>query len=560
VLLGVARLGWYALDEVPAFLFPVIFFGPLAIIALTLLWWLLASRARVRDRILALLALVVAGGASYWASHYSVKGMVFQFYALPSAVAAFVITLLLLARLRSQVAIWAAVAVGAACFGGSALLRNDGFSGDFRAAFDWRWKLSAEEQYLASLEVGKQAPSETGKEKRPTLGAVRWPEFRGPNRNGVVPGIKLSEDWNVTPPRELWRRKVGPGWSSFAATDNLLFTQEQRGEQEAVVCYDALTGAEVWSHLYASRFWEAVAGAGPRATPTLHDGALFALGAQGVLCRLDAQTGAVAWTRDLRTDAGREPPIWGFASSPLVVDGCVMVYAGGTNDKGLLAYDVQSGALRWGGPAGDHSYSSPQFATVAGQACVLMLTNTGVRAHDPQSGQVRWEHEWKFEGYRVVQPLIIDAGSVLLGTMAGAGTRRIDVTNDEAGNKITERWTSQAMKPGFNDFVAHRGHLFGFDSTLFACIDLATGQKKWKEGRYGNGQVLLLPDGDQLLVVSEKGELVLLRANPEKHEERARVPALTGKTWNHPVLVGNRLYVRNGEEAACFELSLAARP
>lgn len=379
-------------------------------------------------------------------------------------------------------------------------------------------------------------------------------------RDGVVPGVRLREDWTVAPPKEVWRRKVGPGWSSFAATDDRLYTQEQRGEREAVVCYDAHTGAEVWNHEYPSRFWEAVAGAGPRATPTLHDGALFTLGAQGVLCRFEARTGAVAWSRDLRTDAGREPPMWGFSSSPLVVHGCVIVHAGGAADKGLLAYDVQTGAPRWGAPAGDHSYSSPQLATIAGQPCVLMLTNTGLRACDPLTGQARWEHEWKFEGQRVVQPLVFGAGSVLLGTMTGAGTRRIDVTNGAAGIEVAERWTSLAMKPGFNDFVAHRGHLFGFDNTVFGCIDLETGRKKWKEGRYGNGQVLLLPDGDQLLVVSEQGEIVLLRANPEKHEEQARFSALTGKTWNHPVLVGDRLYVRNSEEAACFQLGLADRP
>jgi outer membrane protein assembly factor BamB len=249
--------------------------------------------------------------------------------------------------------------------------------------------------------------------------------------------------------------------------------------------------------------------------------------------------------------------MWGFSSSPLVANGCVIVHAGGTDDKGTLAYDAQTGDLRWGAPAGDHSYSSPQLATVAGRESVLMLTNTGLHAYDPLTGQVQWDHEWKFNLYRVVQPLVVDDSSVLLGTMVGAGTRRIDLAPN---GKPTARWTSLALKPGFNDYVAHHGHLFGFDNNIFACLDLETGAKKWKDGRYGNGQVLLLPDGDQLLVISEKGELVLLRANPEKHEELARFSALQGKTWNHPVLVRNRLYVRNGEEAACFELNLGRGP
>jgi outer membrane protein assembly factor BamB len=557
-LLLLTWLGWYALDEVQPFMFMIIGFGPLVLSALIAAWWLFASRARGRDRILGLLALVAAGSASFALAHYTVRGMFFFFNVLPFGVVAFVSVLLLLARMGSGVATWTAVAVSTICFGLGDVVRNDGFSGSFRAAISWRWQPSSEDQYLASLD-SKQVPA-TVEVKKTDIGTVRWPQFRGPKRDGVVPGIRLNEDWTVAPPKEIWRRKVGPAWSSFAATDELLYTQEQRGDQEAVVCWDARTGAEVWSYAYPSRFWEAVAGVGPRATPTLHDGALFVLGAQGILCRLDARTGTVAWTRDLRKDAEREPPVWGFSSSPLVVKDAVLVHAGGADNKGLLAYDVKTGDPRWGAPAGDHSYSSPELATVAGQESVLMLTNTGLRAHDPATGQVRWEHEWKFQMYRVVQPLVFGDSSVLLGTMIGAGTRRIDVAGDNAGYKVTERWTSQGMKPGFNDYVVHHGHLFGFDNTIFACIDLQTGQQKWKGGRYGNGQVLLLPDGGQLLVISEKGELVLLHANPEQHEEKARFHALTGKTWNHPVLVGNRLYVRNGEEAACFELSVASRP
>src|SRR5262249_14364026 len=157
---------------------------------------------------------------------------------------------------------------------------------------------SAEEQYLAGLKA-KQATPAAGPTESRDIGTVRWPGFRGPNRDAVVPGVRLAEDWTAAPPKEVWRRPVGPGWSAFGVTDHCLSTQEQRGEQEAVVCLDARTGAEVWSHEYPSRFYEAIAGPGPRATPTLHDGALFTLGAQGILCRLDAGSGAVVWTRDL---------------------------------------------------------------------------------------------------------------------------------------------------------------------------------------------------------------------------------------------------------------------
>jgi outer membrane protein assembly factor BamB len=545
-------------EDMPPALFPVVFMGPLVLVLLLALWWLFASRAPLGQRWLAFLVVGAAAAATAWLSHPTIQGMIFQFYPLQVATVGFVLALLLLVWFGRNLAIWGAVLVSMVCFAAFLLLRNDGFTGEFNVAFDWRWKPSAEEIYLKERQAEKKPVPEPAKDA--PAAAVKWAGFRGAGRDGVVSGVRLAEDWAARPPKEVWRRKIGPGWSSFAATEDHVYTQEQRGELEVVACYDANTGTDVWSHENPTRFWEAIAGAGPRATPTLHDGAVFTLGANGALLRLDARTGEVAWTRDLQVDADRKPPMWGFSSSPLVTHGLVIVHAGGSDDKGLLAYDAKTGEPRWKVASGDHSYSSPHLATVAGQQSVLILTNTGLRAHDLETGATQWDHEWKYDGYRVVQPLVFGDSAALLGTMVGAGTRRIDLKRDGSVVSTAERWTSQAMKPNFNDYVAHKGHLYGFDNNIFACVDLETGEKKWRGGRYGTGQVLLLPDGDQLLVLSEKGELVLLRATPERHEELARFPAIKGKTWNHPALVGNRVYVRNGEEAACFELSLAGSP
>ena len=245
--------------------------------------------------------------------------------------------------------------------------------------------------------------------------------------------------------------------------------------------------------------------------------------------------------------AQREPPTWGFAASPLVTAGVVIVHAGGQGDKGMLAYDRESGELRWGAPTGDHSYSSPQFAEILGQACVLMLTNDGLTIVDPTDGAVVGEHAWKNEFYRVVQPLVVEERSVLLGTAMGGGTQRVELRQEGGKLLATELWTSRRMSPYYNDYVVYDGHLYGFDNNIFACVDLADGRRKWKRGRYGNGQVLLLPDEGQLLVISEDGELVLLSANPEKLTELTRFRVLEGRTWNHPVLVGKRLFVRNAD-------------
>jgi len=300
-------------------------------------------------------------------------------------------------------------------------------------------------------------------------------------------------------------------------------------------------------------------GVGPRATPTLAGDRLYTLGATGLLDCLDPLTGESKWERDLKKDARPTPPIWGFASSPLVVGDKVVVYAGGEKDKGVVAYDTKTGELRWSAPAGDHTYSSPQLSNVAGRDVILMLDNSGISAIDPATGKPEWTYEWKFENYRAIQPLVVDPTGLLLGTGMGMGTRRIEIKAAKAGVEFAERWTSLDMKPDFNDYVAYQGYLYGLDHNILSCVDLATGKRKWKNGRYGNGQLLLLPDAGQLLVLSETGDLVLVRANPEKLDEVARQKVLEGKTWNHAALVGNRIFVRNAEEAAGYELPLAGQ-
>jgi outer membrane protein assembly factor BamB len=534
------------------------FLGPAACALLILGWWTFASRLRWRERLLGLVGLVLILAVTAILSDESIRGFGTVGSAVPWGISAFVIGFLgaraLRRRRRTAIALLAALLV----FGYWASVRSEGLWGDFRTDLHWRWEKAPEERILSDLEqrTGSAAGEAPGPEP---LAAAEWPGFRGPGRDGVVPGVALAEDWTVDPPRELWRIRVGPGWSSFAVAavrpsgvrppGRWLFTQEQRGDNEAVVSYDAETGAELWATEYRSRFWESMGGVGPRATPTLSDGRLFTLGAEGLLHRLEPATGDVVWQADLRSDAGREPPTWGFASSPLVVDSRVIVHAGGDGDRGILAYDAESGELVWGTPAGGHSYSSPQLSTVAGALSVPVVTDAGLTLVDPAGGAVLWQYEWPFENYRILQPLLVSDTSLLISTGFGVGTRRLDLRREDGRLTARERWTSRAMKPDFNDYVAHQGYLYGFDVSIFACVDLETGERRWKRGRYGHGQVLLLPDADQLLVIAESGELVLLRADPEELNELARIEVFDGKTWNHPVLVGDRLYLRNAEEA-----------
>jgi outer membrane protein assembly factor BamB len=360
--------------------------------------------------------------------------------------------------------------------------------------------------------------------------------------------VRIDTDWSAKPPVQLWRRPIGPGWSSFAVQGGLFYTQEQRGDKEVVACYKATTGEPVWTHGDAARFFESNAGAGPRATPTLSNNRVYTFGATGILNALDASNGAVFWTRNVSSETNTKVPFWGFSSSPLVIGDLVIVAASGQ----LVAYDAATGNRRWVGPNPGGSYSSPHLATIDGVQQVLLVTGAGTTSVAPADGKQLWEHAWASNS--IVQPALTAEGDVLI-TSQDNGTRRLAVAHDASGWSVQERWTSNGLKPYFNDFVVHKGYAYGFDGRILACIDLKDGERKWKGGRYGNGQLVLLPDQDLLLVLSEEGELVLVSATPDQFAERAKVTAIEGKTWNHPVLVGDILLVRNAEEMAAYRLA-----
>jgi len=445
--------------------------------------------------------------------------------------------------------------LAAAGFGFSVLLRNDGMNGEYQLTLHWRWAPTAEEQMLAARTTSGAAP----KPSMPSnlaLANPEWPGFRGADRSDSCHGPMIATNWSEHRPRQLWKVPVGPGWSSFAVAGNLLFTQEQRGPMETVVCYDAATGREIWNHQYEARLEDPMGGPGPRATPTLANGGLFVTGATGMFLRLNLATGDVVWQKDLKEVASRQAPMWGFAGSPLVIGSNAIVWAGGKDGKGLLAFDVETGALRWSAATGDHTYASPQLNTIAGEELVLMLSNDGLVLVEPATGKVRLNYEWKFSGYRALQPRVVGDDTVLLGTPMNIGTRAIHITKVNGELVAEELWTSRNLKPDFSDMVTYQGYIYGNDGGFLTCLDLKTGDRIWKGGRYGKGQLLLLENAGLLLVTAEDGQVHLVRADAKAFVEVDSFKALEGKTWNHPVVVGDKLYVRNAQEAAGFQLSI----
>jgi outer membrane protein assembly factor BamB len=517
-----------------------------------LIWWAFFSRAPRSERWSAVVLIIVAMAATPYILHESIAtgmmGLLFFIAATPILSLAFVSWAVLSRRLADGPRRATMVATILLACGVWTLVRTGGFSSDLDNDFTWRWAETPEEQLLA------QAGDESTARQSATAIAqteAAWPGFRGPNRDGIISGVRIETDWSTSPPVELWRRPIGPGWSSFAVRGDLLYTQEQRGDDEVVACYNVTTGEPVWKHRDAARFWESNAGAGPRATPTLSDGRLYTFGATGILNVLNADDGTVVWSRNAASDIEAKVPDWAFSSSPLVVDDVVIVAGAGA----LVAYDLASGDLRWSGADGGDSYSSPHLLTIDGVAQVLLLSAAGAISVAPTAGKLLWEHSWP-SGMRIVQPALTTDGNILIVGGERNGIRRIAVAHRAGQWTIEERWTSAQLKPYFSDFAVHNGHAYGFDGRILACIDLKDGKRKWKGGRYGSGQLVLLADQDLLLVLSEQGTLALAVATPDQFKELAQFPAIEGKTWNHPVLVGDILLVRNGQEMVAFRLSL----
>lgn len=537
-------------------------FGPLLIGLLIMLWWLCFSRARWFERLIGSIGLIGILLLEQVICHPSMQGPLLLVMTIPMAIAGFALGAVLMRKTlslnRTRVALGIALAAALV----SAFLRTDGVWGNFAFSLAPRWKPTAEDLALKDIRQAEKMTTKVDIDAATLLNALKtpnWPTFRGPDGASRQTGTQFSDNWETNPPIEIWRSRVGPAWSSFVVAANRIFTQEQRGENEAVTCYNADNGQPIWSFETPSRFFESLGGLGPRATPTLADGSIYALGAEGTLVRLNALDGKLIWKTDLKQASERKvPPMWGFSASPCVENGTVILHAGGNGDKGVIAFNVQDGSVAWSAPAGEMSYSSVQKITLLDQPYLCLLSNLGVHLWD-LNGNVVLNYQFPHQGYRALQAQVIDGNKLLIPAGMGTGTHLVEFSKETTSNttpklSVKELWTSKEMKPDYNDLLIHKGHIYGFDNAIFACIGLDDGKRRWKGGRYEKGQAFLLADSDLILVVSEPGDLVLLRATPEKHEEIAKIPALKDKTWNHPVVIGDKLFLRNAEEAVCYKL------
>jgi len=378
-----------------------------------------------------------------------------------------------------------------------------------------------------------------------------FPEFLGPGRHNAIAGIGLSRDWSH-PPRQLWRQAIGLGWSSFAVVGNWAVTQEQRGSNEMVVCYDVTSGRPCWEHTHENtRFSEWQGGDGPRATPTISGGRVYVMGATGILDCLDGATGKAIWSRNVLADTNTGNLTYGKSCSPLVA-GDLVIVTGGRGGPSLLAYHIADGSPAWTGGDETPGFASPVLATIAGVPQVLTINADSATAHASADGHVLWRFNWPGSMPKDIQPVALEPDRVLLSAGYGLGTLVLREQLDGSLLSIHTIWANRYLKPKLSNVTIHGGHVYGLDDGILTCLDLPTGKRMWRGDEYGFGQLLAVDD--LLLIQSESGDVALVAAVPDGFHEIGRFAALTGKTWQGPALSGHRLLVRNDHEAACYEL------
>ena len=452
--------------------------------------------------------------------------------------------LVMLSRLRWRTRlVWVALVVLAG-FVATRAVHIRGVSGDVMPILEWSW---TEAEVLPGVEAAgvARAPAEVGPDD--------YPQFLGPDRTGILPTRSFAIDGDVGPATVVWKQPIGAGWSAFAVVGDLAVTQEQRGDDEWVTCYDVETGALRWKHLIGDGWDDPLGGPGPRATPTIADGRVYAFGGRGILVVLDLGTGERAWSVDAAADNGAAPPEYGYAGSPLVLDDAVVIAVGGTGGRSLVAYRREDGERLWSGGDRGVGYSSPTVASIAGVSQVLVFDADGLTSHAVDDGSELWHAPWHGDTQHTSQPVALPGDRVFQSSGYGVGGTLFQVSRGPDGAwSVEPRWASRDLKAKFTNVVHRDGFLYGLDDGILACIDVETGRRRWKGGRYGHGQVILADD--VLVVQSEQGFVAFVEADPERFRELTRIDAIEGKTWNHPALSGRRLLVRNDREAARIDL------
>ena len=381
--------------------------------------------------------------------------------------------------------------------------------------------------------------------------AGNWAQYRGPNRDGISSETGLLTQWPATGPKVIWRVPIGEGYSSIAIDGDRIFTMAGEEEDEFALCLKTDNGEEVWRYRTDSKFSQSW-GSGPRSTPTIDQGRVYVHSAKGKLFALDAASGQRLWKVDLRRRFGSEIPSHAYAASALVEGDLLLLPVGGREGEFMVAFDKREGGVVWTSHTDPLAYSSPIAVTIHGKRQILFLTTENLVSVAPADGRVYWTYPWS-SPLNIAAPIFVPEDRVFVSTAYDVGAALVRVGATPNGLEVTEIWKSKVMKNWINSSVLHEGYLYGFDSSIFKCIDADTGEEKWKTRGFERGS-LILADG-HLIALGESGKLALVEATPDEYRGKASFQALEGKCWTQPTLLGGRLYLRNEQELVCLDVS-----
>jgi outer membrane protein assembly factor BamB len=384
-----------------------------------------------------------------------------------------------------------------------------------------------------------------------TAKAADWPNYRGPNYNGISTETGWSSSWPESGPKVLWKHSIGIGFASMSVSSGKVYATGNIDDNDILYCFDTATGKEIWKKSYQCPLYSKSHEGGPCATPTLDGNAVYTFSKDGDAIRFNASTGEVVWHKKLNKDLGIKHPTWHFSSSPFIA-GDLVIYNAGTYG---IALNKNDGSVVWQNGKDASGYSTAVPYDIAGQKGLAMAVCQELVGLNPATGKVLWKFPFK-TAYDINAADAIIAGETIFissGYKKGCALLKI------SGGNVTEVWQNKNMSNQINCSVLWQGCIYGFDGQVggggkLTCLDLATGEKKWTQGGMGTGS-LMIADG-KLIILGEKGKLVIAEASPEGYKELASAEILTGKCWTVPVLANGRIYARNAAgQLICVDVS-----
>ena len=383
-----------------------------------------------------------------------------------------------------------------------------------------------------------------------------WPQFRGSQQNGVSPEKGLLRSWPENGPAVVWKKPIGSGFSSMTAVGDAVYTMAAEGESEMAYRLRASDGEVVWRSPLGPLFPE-VFGNGPRSTPLVEKDVVYLLSATGRLHALATKDGQRLWEMDLVKELGSEIPQRGFGSSPLIDGDLLLLQAGGTEGRAVVALDKTTGKVRWSALRGEPGYPTPLAVTIDGvRQYVFVRTAEGDIVSLLPDGKVHWQYAWK--GGAIASPLFLPPNRIFASASDDIGAVLLEIGTADGKATVREVWTNRLMRNHFSSSVLYEGHIYGFDNATLKCLVAETGEQKWVRRGYGKGS-LVAADG-LLYILSDQGQLILAEATPAGFQEKGKVQALEGRTWTAPVLSHGRLYLRNDKEAIALDVRTPAAP